>query len=124
MMGVAKRSSMKFLAMAVALLVAGLSSSGVYEGRERGPTQARQPKLDRVLRKALQKGERNAQRVIIRTKKGRTSNIAGLLQQHGDAVTSGHGLVDALTAVVHAEDLIGLEQHADIESISIDAIVT
>ena len=124
MMGIAKRSSMKFVAMAVALLIAALSNSGVYEARERGRTQERQQKLDRVLRKALQKGERTAQRVIIRTKKGRTGTVAELLQQHGDAVTSGHGLVDALTAVVHAEDLIGLEQHADVESISIDAIVT
>ncbi len=81
-------------------------------------------KLDRVLRKAQERGDQSAKRVIIRTKAGKAGGVAGLLAKHGDRVESNHRLVDAITVTLHGEDLLGLEQLIDVESMSTDAIVS
>jgi ubiquinone biosynthesis protein len=51
MSGVAKRRSMKFVLMTVALLIAALSNTGVQAARESRGQRELRPKLDRVLRK-------------------------------------------------------------------------
>ena len=83
------------------VLTASVLGSGEYEARSRGPQLPSRPKLDRVLRKAVETGDRSAKRVIIRTKPGKSADVSRLLAGHGDVIRSRHGLVDAISASVH-----------------------
>ena len=98
-----------------AVIVTTLGLSSVNQARERGPLGVPKSKLDRVLRKAQERGDQSAKRVIIRTKAGKAGGVAGLLAKHGDRVESNHRLVDAITVTLHGEDLLGLEQLIDVE---------
>src|SRR4029453_9570023 len=80
-----------------AVIAATLSMTSVNQARERGPVGLTKSKLDRVLRKAQERGERSAKRVIIRTKSGKAGAVANLLAKHGDRIESDHRLVDAIT---------------------------
>ena len=115
---------LKRAVLIAAVIVTTLGMSSVNQARERGPLGVAKSKLDRVLRKAQERGDRSAKRVIIRTKAGKAGGVAGLLAKHGDRVESNHRLVDAITVTLHGEDLLGLEQLIDVESISTDAIVS
>jgi serine protease AprX len=78
-------------------------------------------KVDRSLRASLRKGA-NAQRVIVMTAPGHKGDIKKALQGHGDLVsdeTDG----DALSAIVHSEDVDELAKHPWVQSVSADAVV-
>ena len=60
----------------------------------------------------------------MRTKTGKAGSVANLLAKHGDRIESDHRLVDAFTVTLHGEDLLGLEQLLDVDSVSIDALVS
>ena len=78
-------------------------------------------KIDRSLRAALRKGA-TAQRVIVLTAPGHRGDIRKALSDHGDIVTD-ETEGDALTAVVHSEDVMQLAKHPWVQSVSADAIV-
>ncbi len=111
-------------ALIAAVIVATLSMSSVNQARERSLPGLKKSKLDRVLRKALDSGDRSVKRVIVRTKAGKAGAVANLLAKHGDRIESNHRLVDAFTVTLHGEDLLGLEQLLDVDSASIDALVS
>ena len=78
-------------------------------------------KVDRSLRASLRKGA-GAQRVIVMTTPGHRGDIRKALESHGDVVsdeTDG----DALSAVVHSEDVNELAKHPWVQSVSADATV-
>jgi serine protease AprX len=78
-------------------------------------------KVDRSLRASLRKGA-SSQRVIVMTAPGHRGDIRKALQGHGDIVsdeTDG----DALSAVVHSEDVDELAKHPWVQSVSADAVV-
>src|SRR5688572_18103296 len=79
-------------------------------------------KLDKVLRAALREGSR--QRVIIQTRPGRSAGLKKSLQQHGDVVHAEHPGLNALTVVLHGEDLAALEADPSVLAVSVDAEVT
>jgi serine protease AprX len=81
-----------------------------------------QSKLDKVLRAARTNG--TVQRVIIQTRAGSSAALIQSLQRHGDLVQAEHPSLNALTAVVHGEDLAALEADPAVLSVSIDAEVT
>jgi serine protease AprX len=82
--------------------------------------QGSQGKLDLALRNDTGDGVR---RVIIRTRPGTRALIRRALSAHGDRVQAEHPSIDAITADVHAEDLLALAADSSIESISSDAEV-
>jgi serine protease AprX len=83
--------------------------------------QERFSKLDKALRAARLQG---AHRVIIQARPGARAALKRSLQQHGDVVAAEHAEIDALTAVVHANDLAALNADPSVLSVSIDAEVT
>ena len=88
-----------------------------------GAPKEKPTKLDKVLRKAADAGDKSAQRVIVRTRKGHTSAVADRLKKHGDRVESEHRRLNSFTATVHGDDLRALEADPDIEGLSVDAII-
>jgi serine protease AprX len=74
-------------------------------------------KLDRALRATTTSGE--SQRVIIRTKAGRTGTVRGKLAKHAGQLAE-HRLIDAVTAELSASEIAALAADPDIESISGD----
>jgi serine protease AprX len=61
--------------------------------------------------------------VIIRVRSGSRTALRESLTSHGDQVLGELDSIDALTAVVHGEDLAGLADNDDILSVSADAVV-
>ncbi len=84
--------------------------------------QGRQSKLDKVLRAGRTEGV--VHRVIIQTRAGGRAALKQALQRHGDVVQAEHPGLNALTVVVHGEDLAALEADPSVVSVSIDAEVT
>ena len=80
-------------------------------------------RLDSHLREVLAGGTRDAQRVIIRVRPGRGSDVRRLLTSREDPVLAEHASIDALTAVVDGEELSRLAAHEGVVSVSTDAIV-
>ena len=68
MSGATRAKWRKAAALYAAVIVAMLCMSSVNQARERGQLKVRKSKLDRVLRKAQDIGDRSAKRVIVRTK--------------------------------------------------------
>ena len=108
--------------LAVALLVAVFSYPAVNHAGGGAPKE-KPTKLDKVLRKAADAGDKSAQRVIVRTRKGHTSAVADRLTKHGDRVESEHHRLNSFTATVHGEDLRALEADPDVEGLSVDAVI-
>src|SRR4029079_52740 len=63
-------------------------------------------------------------RVIVRTRRDRLNAVEDRVETHGNHVESQHTRLNAFTATVHGSDLRALEADADIESVSIDAVIT
>ena len=80
-------------------------------------------KLDRVLRKAADANDSAPQRVIVRTRAGRATDVEERRKKHGDRIEAVHRRINAFTATVHGEDLSALERDPDVEAVSIDAIL-
>jgi serine protease AprX len=86
--------------------------------------QPRSPKLDLALRQKLANGTPSHQRVIVTVKPGLRSLLRSALEKHGDELLAEHPSIDALTAIVHGEDLAALANDPAVLSVSIDATVT
>jgi serine protease AprX len=112
------------LSVAIVFLAA-LAATGDVQGTIAAASRRAQDrqKLDINLRAALDAGRRESQRVIIRTRAGETAEIRRTLSAHGDQVVADHESIDALTAVVHADDLDALAARDGVISVSTDAIV-
>ena len=80
-------------------------------------------RLDTSLRAILDDPAPQPQRVIIRVRPGSRAALGRSLTDHGDRILVEHDSLDALTAVVHAEDLAELAHNDAILSVSADAIV-
>src|SRR5678809_698262 len=100
--------------LAAALLIAVVSFPAVNHAVGGAPKE-KSTKLDKVLRKAADAGDKSARRVIVRTRKGYTSAVADRLKKHGDRVESEHRRLNSFTATIHGEDLRALEADPDIE---------
>jgi serine protease AprX len=101
-------------ALTIALCVIGVGAPAAAQGRR--------SKLDKVLRAAASHAV--PQRVIIQTRPGSRAALKRALQQHGDVVQAEHPGLNALTVVLHGEDLAALEADPSVLSVSIDAEVS
>src|SRR6185503_4928404 len=108
--------------LAIAVSVLAVADTPMGAAGNRAP-QRRDGRLDQKLRAALDDGATESQRVIIRVRSGSRTALRESLTSHGDQVLGELDSIDALTAVVHGEDLEGLADNADILSVSADAIV-
>ena len=99
--------------LAAALLVAVFSYPAVNHAGGGAPKE-KLTKLDKVLRKAADAGDKSAQRVIVRARQGHTSAVADRLRKHGDRVESELRRLNSFTATVHGEDLRELEADSPI----------
>ena len=109
------------VAIAFALAVgAGGDTAGTAAAQRH---RSNRHKLDINLRAALDAGRRDSQRVIIRTRAGERSALRRALTTHGDRIIADHDSIDALTAVVHGDDLEALADRAGVLSVSTDAVV-
>ncbi|HEY3043218.1 MAG TPA: S8 family serine peptidase, partial [Vicinamibacterales bacterium] len=80
-------------------------------------------RLDTRLRAVLDETAPATQRVIIRVRPGSRLTLRESLTAHGDQILAEHDSLDALTAVVHGEDLGDLADKDFVLSVSSDAIV-
>src|SRR5437660_728613 len=80
-------------------------------------------RLDTKLQTVLDESAPPPQRVIIRVRPGSRPALRDSLTAHGDQILAEHESLDALTAVVHGEDLEELGSNDAILSVSADAIV-
>jgi serine protease AprX len=80
-------------------------------------------RLDARLRVVAESGTDQPQRVIIRVAPGMRGAMRRALSEHGDTVLADHASAEALTAVVHADDLEALAAAESIVSVSVDAVV-
>jgi serine protease AprX len=80
-------------------------------------------RLDTRLRAVLDETAPKPQRVIIRVRPGSRLTLRESLRAHGDQILAEHHSLDALTAVVHGEDLGELADKDFVLSVSSDAIV-
>ena len=117
------RRRLSYVLLFAATLVAALSYPAVNQARGGAATQ-RPPKLDRVLRRAAATGDTSPQRVIVRTRAGRSASVADRLAKHGDRIEARHRRLESLTALVHGGDLLALEADPDVEAVSVDAVIT
>src|SRR3982074_343462 len=86
-------------------------------------SQHRATRLDTQLRGVLDETAPAPQRVIIRVRPGSRLALRDSLTAHGDRILSEHESIDALTAIVHGEDLATLVDSDAVLSVSSDAIV-
>ena len=117
------RSRLSYLSLFAAVLIAALSYPAVNHARG-GGSKEKPSKLDRVLRKAAATGDTSPQRVIVRARPGRTAHVKERLARHGDRIEANHRRLESLTALVHGDDLLALEADPDIESLSVDAVIS
>jgi hypothetical protein len=85
--------------------------------------QRRSARLDSKLRAVVDAGASQSQRVIIRVRPGSRSDVRKDLAAHGDQILGEHDSIDALSAVVHGNDLAELAENDAILSVSADAVV-
>ena len=104
------------LLLAIALLM-GNTAVANAAGR------SRKASLDQQLRREVEAGNRGSHRVIIRTRASARTALRRDLVAHGDRIVADHAEIDALTAVVHGDDLETLAARDGVISVSSDAIV-
>ena len=80
-------------------------------------------KLDVALRGARRE-DATAHRVIVQARAGERAALKRALQSHGDLVLAEHPSLNALTVLVHGNDLDALDAHASVLSVSSDALVS
>ncbi len=108
----------------VIVFVFVVAAGSHVQGKSGGAQRARnQHKLDNHLRASLEAGSSGPQRVIIRTRAGERSALKRRLATRGDRVLADHESINALTAIVHAEDLDSLAAEDGVLSVSTDAVV-
>jgi serine protease AprX len=110
----------KWRAAVVVMVAAGIIASGAPAAVA---GQSRHARLDRALQRELEAGDRGEKRVIIRTRADARPAVRRALTAHGDRIVAEHAEIDALTAVVHGDDLESLAAQDGVISISTDAVV-
>src|SRR5688572_437195 len=105
-----------------ALAVTSLGDARLLAGQRRAAAR-QHARLDTRLNEEVAAGRATAQRVIIRVRSGQRDAIRRSLEAHGDQVLAEHASVNALTAVVHGDDLASLASSDGVVSVSTDAIV-
>ena len=113
----------RFIWIHLVVLAVVLAVSGDGAGARGSKRSHHLNKLDGWLRATVDSRTEQAQRVIIRVQPGSLSAVRKTLSSHGDNVLAEHGSLDALTAVVHAEDLAELHAAGSIVSVSTDAVI-
>lgn len=113
----------RFLCIHLVVVALALAVSGDAVGARGSKRSHKLHKLDGWLRATVDSQTTQAQRVIIRVQPGSLSAVRGSLSAHGDQVIAEHGSLDALTAIVHAEDLAELHGVGSVVSISSDAVI-
>ncbi len=112
------------LLTALSLLATPMASEA---GKKKSKAEKRQAKIeqkvDKALRRALDTGNTDRLRVIVRTKPGYREALRRSLESHGDTGVTGHEAIEAVSALVHADDVGDLAEDPSIESVSIDAVV-
>lgn len=114
------RPLMSRLILASFVTVTLLASTATVPLKAASPPLAR---LDATLKAVVAQQVLEPQRVIVTVRAGRRDAMRRLLTSHGDSVLAEHPELDAITAIVHAEDLPGLAGAADVLSIAADAVV-
>ena len=109
------------LGFVIALAVLTASGGGLAAGGSQKDDRHR--RLDARLRLLVDQGDDQPQRVIIRVRKGSLDALKTALSEHGDQLVAEHEGIDAVTAVVHAEDLPSLAATNSVVSVSTDAVV-
>src|SRR5688572_4443606 len=94
------------LGIVIALAVLTASGGGLAAGGAQKNDRHR--RLDARLRLLVEQGDDKPQRVIIRVRTGSLGALKTALRNHGDQLVAEHEEIDAVTAVVHAEDLPSL----------------
>jgi serine protease AprX len=105
------------------VLIAAVGTLGDSIGARGADRSQRLRRLDARLRVVVDSGTDDAQRVIIRVTPGGRESMRRALVSHGDQVLAEHESLDALTALVHAEDLPALAAGNSVVSVSVDAVV-
>lgn len=104
------------LSIALVFTLLGLSDVAAQSAQRGG-------RLDTNLRAVVDQAGDQPQRVIIRTRAGSRAVLQRALTDHGDRILAEHESLDAITALVHAEDVAALAQRDGILSVSTDAVV-
>jgi len=121
MIHISPRHAFVRLTLVIALAAfAGADGRLVAGGADKNDRHRR---LDARLRVLVDSGDDSAQRVIIRVRKGSLPALKTALKDHGDQLVAEHEEIDAVTAVVHAEDLPSLAATSAVVSVSTDAVV-
>ncbi|HEY6508648.1 MAG TPA: S8 family serine peptidase, partial [Vicinamibacterales bacterium] len=107
------------LTVALALLAVTDSATQVRST----PLGLQLKKLDGILRADVDRQSSGVRRVIVRVRPGERSALRRLMAAQGESVLAEHPSVDALTAIVPAEDLEWLAQQGSVLSVSADAVV-
>ncbi len=106
------------ISFGIAIVIAIFASTGVpmrAAGARVSPHRA--ARLDAALRAVLDDPASGAQRVIVRVRPERRAAVRQSLTAHGDRILAEHDSIDALTAVVHREDLAELGDNDAILSV-------
>src|SRR5437867_4282304 len=114
------RSIAFFVAFFVAL---ALATGGHASTSTRQRAQSPGSRIDAHVRRALETHPGEDQRIIIRVRQGSRAGLRTALAAHGDRILAEHDSIDALTAIVHAQDVAELAENDAILSVSSDAIV-
>ncbi|MEO5742411.1 MAG: S8 family peptidase, partial [Vicinamibacterales bacterium] len=80
-------------------------------------------KLDESLRESVERGCVTTQPVIIRTTPGNRQAVRDTLAAHGDLIKGEFPSLDAITAVIHCEDLATLAGFTSVKSVSLNGPV-
>jgi serine protease AprX len=116
------KRALRHLPFGLAVIITALSVTAApitaASTASRGATR-----LDAQLRGVLGQSAPAPQRVIIRVRPGSRPALRDSLTAHGNLILSEHESIDALTAVVHGEDLATLGDNDAVLSVSTDAIV-
>jgi serine protease AprX len=121
-MTVFKRTS-RYSAISALLALAFVAAGDFGVAADQLPSRRLMERLDGHLRQAVAARRSEPQRVIIRVRPGQRDAIRRLLEGHEDTVLAEHQSLEAMTAVVHGDDLAALAAHDAIVSMSTDAIV-
>jgi serine protease AprX len=117
------KRQLRHIAFGLAILFGVAAVADLPLGAAGGRRARRAERLDAKLKAVLADGAAEPQRVIIRVRPGARQTLRKNLSAHGDQIVSEHESIDAVTAVVHGEDLAELGDNDAILSISSDAIV-
>src|SRR5262245_30410058 len=111
------------ISFGLAIALALFAGSGTPMRAAAGRVSAQRARLDATLRRVVDDPSAGSQRVIVRFKSEQSAAVRQRLATHGDRILTEHNSIDALTAVVHREDLTDLAASDDVLSVSADAVV-